>query len=515
MVPADGLPLMLGLDLGTTGAKAGVVDTSGRVLATGFEAYATRTPLPGWAEQDPADWWSATAAAIRGAIGSSGGRADDIRGVGVSGQMHGPVFLDSDLEVVSPCIIWCDQRASAQCERITRDVGEGALAELVGNRALPGFTAPKIMWLRECEPAAFARVSRIILPKDYINLKLSGALGTDASDASGTLLFDIRERAWSQGMVDRLQIERELLPEVRESPQRLGSITAEAAAATGLATGTPLAAGGADNACGAIGMGVVGEGFIAVSTGSSGTVLAPTGAPRIDERMLLHSFCHAVPDTWYLMGVMLSAGLSLRWFRDELGEPEAGEAARTGRDSYELLDETASLAPAGCEGLLFLPYLTGERTPYADPDARGVLFGIDLTKTRAHVVRAVMEGVVFGLADSVSLMREAGVDTRSAVSGGGGSRSALWRGMQADVFGMPISAAGEPDSAMLGAALLGGVAGGVFADVAEACASAVHNGEALEPDPSTRDAYRSSYDTYRRLYPALRPVWSHEERPGR
>jgi len=506
---------MLGLDLGTTGAKAGVIDYSGRVLGTGFEPYPTRTPRPGWAEQDPADWWKATAVAVKSAIDSVGARARDIHGVGVSGQMHGAVFLDSDLEPVARCIIWCDQRASVQCDRITREVGKSALAGLVGNRALAGFTAPKVLWMRDNEPAAFARVRHLTLPKDYINLKLSGRLGTDASDASGTLLFDVRKRAWSQEMIDRLGIQRDWLSEVRESPTPIGTVTAEAAAATGLEPGTPVASGGADNACGAIGMGAVGEGTLAVSTGSSGTVLAPTREPHVDERMLLHSFCHAVPGTWYLMGVMLSAGLSLKWFRDQLGEPEAGEAARAGRDAYELLDETAAKAPAGCEGMVFLPYLSGERTPHADPDARGVLFGIDLTKKRAHVVRAVMEGVVFGLADSVSLMRDAGVETRSAVSGGGGSRSALWRRMQADVFGIPVAAAGEPDSAMLGAALLGGVAGGVFTDVAEACASAVHNEEPIEPDPSTRDAYGSSYDTFRRLYPALYPLWSHEERPGR
>lgn len=514
MADANGLPLMLGLDLGTTGARAGVIDSSGRVLSSAFEEYGTSTPRPGWAEQEPADWWGASAAAIRSAVGKSGARASDIRGVGVSGQMHGSVLLDAGLDAVAPCIIWCDQRASAQCERITREVGNETLAELAGNRALPGFTAPKILWMMEHEPGTFARVRHIMLPKDYINLQLTGALGTDASDASGTLLFDIRQRAWSDGMLDWLHIEREWLPDVLESPEPLGSVTPEASSATGLAAGTPVAAGGADNACSAIGMGVVGEGLMAVSTGSSGTVLAPTGSPRVDEQMLLHSFCHAVPGTWYLMGVMLSAGLSLSWFRDELGEPEVGEAARAGRDPYQLLDETASQAPPGCEGLVFLPYLTGERTPHPDPDARGVLYGIDLTKKRAHVVRAVMEGVVFGLADSVSLMLETGVEMHSVVSGGGGSRSELWRRMQADVFGMPIAAAGEPESAMLGAALLGGVAGGVFEDVAQACANAVNNDEPIEPDPETREAYSSSYDTFRRLYPALRPIWS-SERPER
>jgi xylulokinase len=503
----DSYPLMLGLDLGTTGAKAGLVDVRGRVVASAMVEYETSTPQPGWAEQDPHDWWKASVGAIGGALAAGGVAAGEIAGIGVSGQMHGSVFLDGSLEVVRPCILWCDQRTFPQCEWITENVGEEGLAALVGNPALPGFTAPKILWLRDNEPDAYARVRHLMLPKDYINLMLTGEVASDASDASGTLLFDIREREWSVGMIERLDIRRDWLPEVFESCDRLGSLTEEAAAATGLAAGTPVAAGGADNACGALGMGVTGEGQVAVSIGSSGTVLAPTGRPLVDARMRLHSFCHAVPGTWYLMGVMLSAVLSLRWFRDELGEPEAGRAAAEDRDAYELLDETASMAPPGCDGLVFLPYLTGERTPHADPDARGVLFGIDLTKKRSHVVRAIMEGVTFGLDDSISLMRDMEVPLDSVVSGGGGSRSALWRSMQADVFELPISAAGEPDAAMLGAALLGGVAAGVFPTVREACAASVHNGPPLEPDPATFASYRASREKFRRLYPALKPLF--------
>ncbi|MHB8895499.1 MAG: xylulokinase [Candidatus Geothermincolia bacterium] len=506
MAHDDG-PVLLGLDLGTSGAKAGLIDDRGKVMTTATVEYETRTPRPGWAEQDPEDWWSATVEAIRKVLRAGGVPPERIAGTGVSGQMHGSVFLDGSLEVIRPCILWCDQRTSAQCDWIADTVGSENLAALVGNPPLAGFTAPKILWLRENEPECFARVRKVVLPKDYINLRLTGALATEVSDASGTLLFDVRERRWSTEMAGKLDIGTELLPDVLESGDVTGLITPETAAATGLREGTVVAAGGADNACGAIGMGVVNEGEVAVSIGSSGTVLAPTARPVVEDRMRLHSFCHAVPGTWYLMGVVLSAGLSLRWFRDELGEPEVSEARNRGRDPYELLDATAALAPAGSEGLVFLPYMSGERTPHADPNARGILFGMDLTKKRRHVVRAVMEGVVFGLKDSISLMHEMGVPLESVVAGGGGSRSELWKAMQADIFELPIRTATEPDSALVGAALLGGVAAGVFPSVREACLTSVRCGTAIEPDRSNFEACRRGYRKYRELYPALKPLF--------
>ncbi|MFH1150931.1 MAG: xylulokinase [Actinomycetota bacterium] len=498
---------MLGLDLGTTGAKAGVMDVEGKVLGTSSAGYPTETPRPGWAEQDPALWWEASCRAIRGALSASGVAADDVAGVGVSGQMHGSVFLDGSGGVVRPCILWCDQRTGPECALIEEKVGRESLAGLVGNPALPGFTAPKVLWLARNEPDSFERVRWLLLPKDYINLMLTGETVTEVSDASGTLLFDVAGRRWSEPMLQALEIPAEWLPPVIESAQPAGRVTAEAARATWLVEGTVVAGGGADNACGALGMGVLEPGQVAVSIGSSGTVLAPTATPIVDERMRLHSFCHARPDTWYLMGVMLSAGLSLRWFRDALGEPERSEAEALGRDPYELLDKTASRAPAGCEGLVFLPYLTGERTPHADPDARGVLFGLDLTKGRSHVVRSVLEGVVYGLRDSLSLMREMGVPVTTVLSGGGGARSSLWRRIQADAFGMPVTVAGNPDAAMLGAGLLGGVAAGLFDSVDEACDRAVRYGETIEPDPAAGPAYDRAYEVYRALYPALREIY--------
>lgn len=500
-------PLMLGLDLGTTGAKAGLIDTAGGIIATASAEYPTAIPRAGWAEQDPEDWWRASIRAIKDAIKASERPPADIAAVGVSGQMHGAVFLDSAFEVIRPCILWCDQRTSAQCRQITDIVGSDGLAAMVGNPALAGFTAPKILWLRDEEPENHARVRHVLLPKDYINLRLTGVLATEVSDASGTLLFDVREREWSEEMIEGLSIDHSWLPVVHESCARIGSLSADAASATGIGKGTAVAAGGADNACGAIGMGVIDEGSVAVSIGSSGTVLAPAHAPKVDPDMRLHAFCHAVPGTWYLMGVMLSAGLALRWFRDELGEPETSEARRDGTDAYDLLVATAAQAPAGCEDLTFLPYMTGERTPHADPNARGVFFGLDLSKKRSHVVRAVMEGITFGLKDSLRLIGDMDVPLDNVVAGGGGSRSEIWRAMQADIFELPVRTAGQADSAMLGAALLGGVAAGIFPGVREACLSTVNNGDALEPDESNFQAYRRAYDRYRSLYPALKPLF--------
>lgn len=499
--------LLLGIDLGTTGAKVGVLDREGRVLGSAFAAYETATPRPGWAEQEPHDWWDACSLATRRALDGSGVEPSRVAGVGVSGQMHGSVFLDSRREVVRPCILWCDQRTASQCRRITELVGTDRLSGWVANPALAGFTAPKVLWLSDNEPENYSRVSTLLLPKDYINMRLTGSISTEVSDASGTLLFDVARREWSREMIETLGVPEGWLPKVLESGEVVGKVTREASEATGLAAGTPVAAGGADNACGAIGMGVIAPGSVAVSIGSSGTVLAPVDRPLVDPAMRLHSFCHAVPGTWYIMGVMLSAGLSLRWFATELGEPERAIAAERGIDPYELLEGTAAEAPPGSDGLVFLPYLTGERTPHADPDARGVLFGLDLTKKRAHVVRSIMEGVVFGLADSIAILRELGVPLHSVIAGGGGSRSSLWRQIQADVFGIPLRSAGEIDSAMLGAALLGGEAAGLFESARIAVERAVSPGEETPPDPSTGEAYRRSYRRYRALYPALRELF--------
>jgi xylulokinase len=500
--------LLLGLDLGTTGAKAGVFDGP-RLLSSAMVEYPVSTPEPGWAEQSPDDWWSASKEAIRRALRGPGVDPDKITGVGLSGQMHGAVLLDSSGRPVRPCILWCDQRTSAQAERITSMIGVEKLSELTCNPSLTGFTAPKLLWVRDNEPGLFERVETLLLPKDYINFMLTGLTSTEVSDASGTLLFDVAGRRWSEEMIPALDIPPSWLPEVRDSIDPAGTVTREAADATGLPAGAVVAAGGADNACGALGMGILRPGGVAVSIGSSGTVLAPVEAPLRDPEMRLHTFCHAAPGAWYVMGVVLSAGQALRWFRDELGEPEVSRAREMGVDEYELLDETASKAPAGCGGVVFLPYLAGERTPHADPFARGVFFGLDLSKKREHLVRSVMEGVVFALDDSVRLMRDLDVPMERVVSGGGGARSDLWRSMQADVFGLPIARAGQADSAMLGASMLAGVASGVYGSIDEAASLCVSNGEPLEPDAGRAHEYRPSRETFARLYPALRDIFPH------
>lgn len=495
---------LVGLDLGTTGAKAGVVDSGGGVAGTAFTPYPTGTPHPGWAEQDPAEWWSACANSIGQALKKGGVAGEKIAAIGVSGQMHGSVLLDGSGHVIRPCILWCDQRASEQCEWMMSELGAERLNENVSNPALPGFTAPKLLWVRRNEPDNYSRIEKVLLPKDYINYRLTGEVATEFSDASGTLLLDVAERKWSDFMVDALEMRYSWLPPLLESSDVVGKVTAEAAVACGLPEGTPVAAGGADNACGALGMGVISPGEIAVSIGSSGTVLAPVALPETDEGMRLHLFCGALRESWYLMGVMLSAGLSLRWFRDELGEPESSLAREGGLDPYALLDETAACAPPGSDGLLFLPYLTGERTPHADPNARGVLFGIDLTKSRAHVIRSILEGVVFGLNDSLGILRELGLPLESIVSGGGGSRSDLWRRIQCDVFDLPVAAAGESDSAIMGAAMLAGTAAGDFGSPEEPSSLWVSYGETYRPDPANRPVYERSYSRFRALYPDLR-----------
>jgi len=498
--------LLVGLDLGTTGAKAGVFD-GGRLLSAATVEYPMSTPAPGWAEQSPEDWWGASKQALRQALDRSGSEPEEVAGVGLSGQMHGAVLLDSDGRPLRPCILWCDQRTSRQADRIRDLLGEKRLSELTCNPSLTGFTAPKLLWVRDNEPELFDRVDTLLLPKDYINFMLTGRRSTEVSDASGTLLFDVSERRWSEEMLSALDIPRSWLPEVLDSVDRAGTVSRAAAEATGLPEGAVVAAGGADNACGALGMGVLRPGDVAVSVGSSGTVLAPLDSPLRDPEMRLHTFCHAAPGKWYVMGVVLSAGQALRWFRDELGEPEVSMARERGVDEYSLLDETASRAPAGSGGVVFLPYLAGERTPHADPFARGVFFGLDLSKKREHLVRSVMEGVVFALDDSVRLMKGLSVPMEHVISGGGGARSDLWRSMQADVFGLPVARAGEPDAAMLGASMLAGAASGAYGSIDEAVSCCVSNGEPIDPDPDEAEKYRPSRETFARLYPALKDIF--------
>jgi xylulokinase len=495
---------VLGIDVGTTGTKALLVDTAGQVVARATHDYPLHTPRPGWAEQDPHDWWQAAVAAIREVMAQSGARPEGVLGLGLSGQQHGSVFLDKDGHVLREALLWCDQRTAAQCDWIHRTVGLDRVVAETSNPVLTGFQAPKIIWLRDNEPDLYARLRMILLPKDYVRYRLSGEFATEVSDAAGTSLLNVPKRQWSQVMLAALGLTEDMLPRVYESPVASTSLSQAAAEATGLRPGTPIAGGGGDNACSAVGNGVIEEGIVAVSVGTSGTVFAPMLEPKVDPKLRVHTFCHAVPEQWHAMGVMLSAGGSLRWFRDALCAEEKEEAARRGVDPYEVITAEAATAPIGSEGLLCLPYLTGERTPHADPHARGVFVGLGLRHTKAHMARAVMEGVCYGLRDSLEILREMKLPIREIRNTGGGSRSPFWRQMQADVFRAPLMGMAIDEGAAFGAALLGGVAGGVWPDVPAACAAAVRTKEPVKPDRKASSVYSRYYRVYRSLYRSLK-----------
>jgi len=498
---------LLGIDVGTTGSKAVLVEASGTVAAEVTTEYPMSTPRPLWAEQDPGQWWSATITSIRGVLDKSGTRPAQILGVGLTGQMHGLVLLDGKGRVLRPCIMWNDQRTGPQCAAITEKVGSKRLLELTGNPVLPGFTAPKIIWVRQHEPHIYADTAHVLLPKDYIRFRLTDAFFSEVSDASGTSLFDVGQRRWSEDMLAALDLPRAWLPDVTESPVASAKISAAAASLTGLPAGTPVVGGGGDQAAQAVGAGIVSEGLVSVTLGTSGVVFAASGSYRIEPQGRLHAFCHAVPGQWHLMGVMLSAAGSFRWYRDTLGEVEVARARQAGRDPYDLLTEAAATVPPGCEGLIFLPYLTGERTPHPDPHARGVFFGLTLRHTRAHLTRAVLEGVAFGLRDSLELMRALGLRIDQVRASGGGARSALWRQILADVFDTQIATLNVTQGAAYGAALLAGVGVGVYPDVPAACQRVIRVTGRTTPGPAA-PTYAAYYPRYRALYPALAPEFA-------
>jgi xylulokinase len=472
---------LVGLDVGTTGVKALAITSDGDVVATSERSYPLSTPHPGWAEQDPEDWWRAAESAI-GEV--SAGR--EIAGIGLSGQMHGLVALDAEERVIRPAILWNDQRTGAECVSIEERLGLERLIQLTGNRALPGFTAPKLLWLREHERDAYDRIRHVLLPKDYVRLRLTGEWAIDVADASGTLLLDVAQRRWSDVVLDALEIPAAWLPRVLESPAVSGATS----------SGIPVAAGAGDCAAAALGVGVDRPGPMSIVLGTSGVVFATLPTYRADPLARAHVFCHAVPGAWHAMGVMLSAAGSLQWLRDAV----AGSA------KFDDLVTEAEAWPPGAEGLLFLPYLQGERTPHADPDARGALVGLQLRHDRGALVRAVLEGVAFGLRDSLDVLRGLGVEVSSARASGGGARSELWLRICASVLGVPIERTTSEEGSALGAALLGGVAGGVFSDVGEAVAAAVHTRDVVEPDPAWTRAYEDLLPRYRALYPALRAL---------
>jgi xylulokinase len=493
---------LLGIDVGTSGTRAVLIDSRGRVIGAATAEHAPMSsPHIGWAEQSPEDWWRAACQAIQECLAKTSTGPQEISAIGLTGQMHGLVLLDSQDQVVRPAIIWCDQRTEEECREITKQVGAQRLIELTANPALTGFTLPKIWWVRRHEPELWARVRSLMLPKDYIRFRLTGSRAIDVADASGTLMFDVVHRRWSQPMLEISRLDEALLPKVFESPEISGHVHEEGARLSGLRPGIPVVAGAGDQAAGAVGMGIVKPGAVSATIGTSGVVFAATSAPLLEPRGRIHTFCHAIPSRWHVMGVTQGAGLSLRWFRDQFG---AGKD--DGRDPYDRLADEAAKTPPGADGLLWAPYLMGERTPHLDPNARGALVGITAQHTRAHIIRAIMEGVAFSLRDSLTLFREIGLPIESIRLGGGGARSPLWQQIQADIYGMPVELIEADEGGAYGASLLAGVGTGNWPSVGAACETAVRVAKRVEPDPKTVAQMDMQYAEYRKLYPALRDI---------
>ncbi|MGJ3238613.1 MAG: xylulokinase [Anaerolineae bacterium] len=487
----------MGIDISTTSAKAVIIDESGAVIAVANTAQALSQPQPLWSEQDPLAWWDGTVQSIRQALQEAGLSGADISAIGMTGQMHGLVMLDEQGEVLRPAILWNDQRTQEQCDEITRTIGASRLIELTGNRALTGFTAPKILWVRQHEPDVYGRCAHILLPKDYLRYQLTGDFATDLAGAAGTSLLNVAGRDWSQEVIEALDIPAAWLPKVHEGPEITGTISAIVASLTGLQAGTPVVGGGGDQAAGAVGMGCVTPQTIGVTVGTSGVVFAPLDAYAYEPAGRLHAFCHSVPNQWHFMGVMLSAAGSLQWYRDTLAPDVSFD---------QLLDETREI-PAGSEGLLFLPYLTGERTPHPDPLARGAFVGLTSRHTRAHMTRAVLEGVAFGLKDSFTLIDQVGLPQEFEVRiSGGGAKSPIWQQIIADVLGAPLVNVNTPETGAFGAALLGAVGVGAFASVPEACTATIITGERVETSEAVA-TYNAFYPVYRALYPALQQTF--------
>ncbi len=489
--------VVLGIDVSTTATKAVVLDAAGIVRAIGSSAYGFDQPHPLWSEQDPALWWGGAVAAIRQALDEGGFDAADVDAIGLTGQMHGLVLLDASGEVLRPAILWNDQRTAAECDAIREAVGARRLVEITGNDALTGFTAPKLAWVRAHEPEVWSRVAHVLLPKDYLRYRLTGDYALDKADGAGTVLFDLAARDWSPVMLDALGIDPAWMPPTFEGPEITGRVSAAAAAATGLRAGTPVMAGGGDQAANAVGVGAVVPGRVALSLGTSGVVFATTDRPLFEPAGRVHAFCHAVPGRWHMMSVMLSAAGSLRWFRD---------AVAPGVAFGDLVDEAAG-APAGSDGLLFLPYLSGERSPHPDPLARGAFVGLTLAHERRHLARAVLEGVAFGLRDGLDLMMDAGMPAPAQIrASGGGTASALWRQILADVLDAEIATVSTTEGAAYGAGLLAAVGAGWFASVEAAADAVVVATPAATPGPDV-PRYAELHARYRELYPALAPAF--------
>ncbi len=490
--------IFCGMDVSTTATKALLMDEQGRVIAQASSEYGFETPQPLWSEQHPDLWWQAAQVVFRQLLQQADVRPQEIAGIGLTGQMHGLVLLDEAGQALRNAILWNDQRTGAQCDEIHRRIGRERFLQITGNPALTGFTAPKILWVKQNEPEVYAKAAHMLLPKDYVRYRLIGEFAMDKADGAGTVLMDLRKRAWSDELLEALEIPAAWMPALYEGPQITGRVTPEAAERTGLAAGTPVIAGGGDQAAQAVGVGAVEEGIVALTLGTSGVVFAATEQPFIEREGRLHAFCHAVPDQWHLMGVMLSAAGSLRWYRDTFAPQQ----------SFDELVAAAESLPAGAEGLLFLPYLTGERTPHPDPLARGAFVGITVRHGMGHFTRAVLEGVAFGLRDSFELMRSAGLGSIHQVRvSGGGAKSPLWRQILASALNTELATVNATEGAAYGAALLAAVGVGRFADVRSACRSLIHVTGSTLPNPADQAVYERTYEQYRNLYPTLKPCY--------
>ncbi len=497
---------LIGVDLGTSGTKTVLFDEAGNVIASKTIEYPMYQPQNGWAEQNPLDWYNAAVETIK--YVSSKVDPSDIKGLGISGQMHGLVMLDERGDVIRPSIIWCDQRTGEECEDMTRLIGKERLIEITANPALTGFTASKIMWVKKHEPENYAKCRHILLPKDYVRYKLTGEFATEVSDASGMQLLDIANRCWSDEVLEKLDIDKSLLAKVYESPEVTGTITAEASKLTGLNEGTIVVGGAGDNAAAAVGTGVVTDGTAFTTIGTSGVVFAHTSEMSIDKAGRVHTFCCAVPGAWHVMGVTQAAGLSLKWFRDNFCESEMNTAKEMGVDTYYLTDKEASQSPIGANKLIYLPYLMGERTPHLNPDCRGMFFGLSAIHTKRDMIRAVMEGVSYSLRDCWEILQEMGVDIDDMTACGGGGSSPLWRSMLADIYNCPIKTCTSKEGPALGVAILAGVGAGLYPSVEEACKNMIHYNPAQEPDKDNVPEYQKYYDVYTELYKDVKETYT-------
>ena len=495
----------IGIDVGTSSVKALLVDESGVVIKKATPEYDFSTPKSLWAEANPSDWWEATQNAIKTLLGNMD--SSQIGGIGLTGQMHGMVALDEGGDVLRPCIMWNDQRSHVECKEITNRIGREKILEITGNPVLPGFTAPKILWTQKNEPEVFSAIKKILLPKDYIRFKLTGEFFSDVSDASGTSLLDIEKRSWAKEIFQAMEWPLSWMPEVTESTEASSKISEEAAQLTGLQAGTPVVAGGGDCAAQAVGSGIVEEGKISVTLGTSGVVFAQSDSYKVEPNGKLHAFCHAVPGKWHLMGVMLSAAGSFQWYKNEFGQDEQRIEDEGGPNAYELLTDGASEIKAGSEGLFFLPYLSGERTPHPDPYAKGCFIGMSLRHTKKHLTRSVLEGVSYGLNDSLSLMKGLGINPNETILTGGGAQSVLWKQMLADIFFTECSIVNAVEGAAYGAAILASVGVGRYSSVPEACNSWIQKTESIKPGPE-QDIYRKYYPVFQSLYPSLKAQFS-------